>query len=85
MQAWEVVLEPEVEGPLSAMTYVVRLPGDSAKLQVEVPASYLAALPPDTPAKIEIGAIGIDDNATFTEEGDICLNESAAGCAFDDE
>jgi len=37
------------------------------------------SLPSDTPAKIEVGAIGVDDNATFTEEDGFCLNEDA-GC-----
>jgi hypothetical protein len=49
---------------------------------VTVPSEFLDALPDDTPAKYEIGAISRDDNATFTEEGDICVNE-VAGCAFE--
>ena len=44
-----------------------------------VPADYLAALPDDTPVKIEVGAIGVEDNATFTEEDGFCVNESE-GC-----
>ncbi len=40
-----------------------------------VPADYLASLPDDTPAKIEVGAIGTTDNATFSEEGGFCINE----------
>jgi len=87
---WEVVLEPDVEDGdiIGSMKYVVSIPGD-ADLEVEVPDDYLATLPPNTPAKIEIGAIGIDDNATFSEEGDICLNEDDPdesddedGCGF---
>ncbi len=46
---------------------------------VTVPAEYLASLPDDTPAKIEVGAIGGEDNATFTEIFDICVNEDE-GC-----
>ena len=33
----------------------------------------------NTPVKIEVGAIGEDDNATFSEIFDICVNE-VAGC-----
>ena len=46
----------------------------------------------NTPAKIEIGAIGFDDNATFSEEGDSCINENDEneeddldGCGFEIE
>ncbi len=86
VKAWEVVLEPDVDGDLSSMTYTVRLPGDAEELEVEVPDDYLETLPDNTPAKIEVGAIGLDDNATFTEEGDICLNETGEdGCGFDEE
>jgi hypothetical protein len=31
------------------------------------------------PIKIEVGAIGIDDNATFTERNGLCANE-VVGC-----
>jgi hypothetical protein len=48
---------------------------------VTVPADFISALGDNTPAKIEVGAIGADDNATFSEEGEICLNETS-GCAF---
>ena len=44
-----------------------------------MPALYLASLDPDTPVKIEVGAIGADDNATFTEEDGFCVNEDE-GC-----
>ena len=84
--AWEVVLEPDVDGILSTYTYVVRIPGDADELEVEVPDDYLETLPDNTPVKIEIGAIGFDDNATFSEEGDICVNETEEnGCGFDEE
>jgi len=83
--AWEVVLEPDVEDGniLGSMKYVVRIPGDAEEFEVEVPDDYLEMLPNDTPAKIEVGAIGFDDNATFTEIGDICLNEDE-GCEEED-
>ncbi len=83
--AWEVVFEPEVDGR-EGFTYVVRIPGDAEELEVEVPDDYLESLPPNTPAKIEVGAIGFDDNATFSEEGEICVNETRKnGCGFEDE
>ena len=85
VKAWEVVLEPDVEGDIGAMTYVVRIPGNAEELEVEVPDDYLESLPENTPAKIEVGAIGFGDNATFTEVGDICLNETGEdGCGFDE-
>lgn len=78
---WEAVLEPDVEDgdPLGALKLTIRLPGDIAMLQVDVPDAYLASLPDDTPGKIEVGAIGTGDNATFTELEDLCLNENQ-GC-----
>ena len=82
---WEVVVEPEVEGPLSNNTYAVRIPNNVGdpdfELEVEVPDDYLETLPPNTPLKVEIGAIGIDDNATFTEGEELyCANETGDGC-----
>ena len=77
--AYEVVLEPVVEDgdPLGALKFTIRVPGDT--FAVDVPALYLASLPADTEVKIEVGAIGVDDNATFTEEGGFCVNV-ADGC-----
>jgi hypothetical protein len=46
---------------------------------VTVPAEYLASLPDDTPVKIEVGAIGGEDNATFSEADGFCVNE-VEGC-----
>ncbi len=84
--AWEIVLEPDVEDgdPIGDEIFSIRISGDSGLLSVSVPFEYLSSLPDDTPAKLEIGAIGEGDNATFTEVGDICLNESE-GCEEDDE
>ena len=81
---WEVVFEPDVEDgdPRDGLKFTVRVAGNAMK-QVTVPADYLAYLGPDTPAKVEVGAIGFDDNATFTEEGDLCINEDE-GCEDDD-
>lgn len=84
--AWEVVLEPDVDGIVGSYTYKVRIPGDAEELEVEVPDDYLETLPDNTPVKIEVGAIGFDDNATFSEEGDICVNETEEnGCGFDED
>jgi hypothetical protein len=79
--AWEIVLEPDVEDgdPTGALVFSIRVAGDIAPKEVTVSADYLASLPDDTPVKIEIGAIGADDNATFTEEDGFCVNE-VGGC-----
>lgn len=79
--AWEIVLEPDVDDgdPTGQLKYTVRVSGEIAPKEVTVPADYLASLPDDTPVKIEVGAIGADDNATFTEEDGFCVNEDQ-GC-----
>lgn len=79
--AWEIVLEPDVEDgdPTGNLVFNVRVSGDVLTKVVTVPADYLASLPDDTPVKIEVGAIGADDNATFTEVGGFCINE-VQGC-----
>ncbi|MGH8130210.1 MAG: hypothetical protein ACRES3_05085, partial [Steroidobacteraceae bacterium] len=79
--AWEIVLEPDVEDgdPTGNLTFQVRVAGNIATREVTVPADYLASLPDDTPVKIEVGAIGVDNNATFTEVVDFCVNE-VEGC-----
>jgi hypothetical protein len=79
--AWEIVLEPDVEDgdPTGMLEFNVRVAGDINPKEVTVPADYLASLPDDTPVKIEVGAIGVDDNATFTEVVGFCVNE-VAGC-----
>ena len=81
VDAWEVVLEPDVEDgdPTGSLVYTVRVAGDIEPKQVTVPADYLASLPDDTPVKVEVGAIGGEDNATFTEVGGFCVNE-VKGC-----
>ena len=86
--AWEIVLEPDVDDgdPLGAMVYSVRIPGDAQELEIEVPDDYLEALGEENvPAKIEVGAIGKDDNATFTEEDEICLNDTDPEGTWDDD
>ena len=81
--AWEVVLEPDVDDgdPTGALVFKIRVPADQFK--VTVPQDYLDSLPDDTPAKIEVGAIGVDDNATFSEEDGFCINEDE-GCEEED-
>lgn len=83
--AWEIVLEPDVEDgdPTGSLEFSVRVPGDITMKEVTVPADYLASLPDDTPVKIEVGAIGVDDNATFSEEDGFCVNEDE-GCEEED-
>ena len=82
--AYEVVLEPDVEDgdPVGSLKFSIRVPGDIDITSVTVPADYLASLPEDTPVKIEVGAIGLDDNATFTEADGFCVNE-VEGCEDD--
>jgi hypothetical protein len=80
--AWEVVLEPDVAdgNPIGKLTFTIRVAGNIAVKAVTVPAEYLASLPNNTPVKIEVGAIGVTDNATFTEEGGFCVNKVGLGC-----
>jgi hypothetical protein len=81
VDAYEVVFEPDVDDgdPTGSLVFSIRVPGDIATTEVTVPAEYLASLPDDTSAKIEVGAIGGKDNATFTEEDGFCINE-VDGC-----
>lgn len=81
VDAYEIVLEPDVDDgdPTKALKLTIRVPGDITPTAVTVPADYLASLPDDTPVKIEVGAIGGEDNATFTEEDGFCVNE-VDGC-----
>lgn len=86
VREWEVVLEPDVEDgdPTGSLVFSVRLPGDVDPLEVTVPADYLASLPEDTPAKVEVLAIGTGDNATASEEDGFCVNE-VEGCEEEEE
>ena len=55
--------------------------GDISPKEVTVPSEYLDSLPDNTLVKIEVGAIGGEDNASFTEIFDICVNEEGEdGC-----
>lgn len=93
--AWEVVVEPDLEDgdPYGQMVYSVRIPGDAYDeidedgnmvFDVEVPDDYLETLPANTPVKVEVGAIGVDDNATFTEEDEYCVNDTDPDDADED-
>ena len=85
--AWEVVMEPDVEDgdPIGDEKFSVRISGDTLPpLYVDLPAAYLAALPANTPVKIEVGAIGFDANATFSEADGFCANEAGDGCVDED-
>jgi hypothetical protein len=77
--AWEAVFEPDVEDgdPTGNLVFSIRVP--VGQLSVTVPQDYRDSLPADTPVKIEVGGIGEDDNATFTEEDGFCINEDV-GC-----
>ena len=85
LDSWEVVLELE-DG--SGRSFAVRLP--PRQTSVSAPEAFLTTVDPNTLAKAEVGAIGGDlsigdnDNATFSEIGDICLNEQGAGCVEED-
>ena len=72
---------PDVEDgdPTGDNRFTVRVPGDISPMAVTVPLDYLASLPDDTPVKVEVGAIGGEDNATFSEEDGFCVNEDL-GC-----
>jgi hypothetical protein len=85
--AWEVVFEPDVEDgdPTGSLKFTIRVAGNIGVTEVTVPAEYLASLPFNTPAKIEVGAIGGEDNASFTEVDGICVNEVDDGCEDEDE
>ncbi len=86
VDAWEVVFEPDVEDgdPLGQLKFTIRVAGDIGTKAVTVPKEYIDSLPDDTLVKIEVGAIGAEDNATFTEIFDICVNEDE-GCEDEDE
>mgnify|MGYP001825613857 CR=1 FL=1 len=81
VDAWEIVFEPDVDDgdPTGQLKYTIRVAGDVNPKEVTVPWDYLASLPDDTPVKVEVGAIGGGDNATFTEEDGFCVNEED-GC-----
>jgi len=87
VDAWEVVFEPDVDDgdALGQLKFTIRVAGTIATKAVTVPAEYLASLPFNTPAKIEVGAIGGEDNASFTEKVNVCANAMGDGCVFEDD
>jgi hypothetical protein len=80
VDSWEVVLEPDADDgdPVGSLKFTIRVAGDTGLMEVTVPMEYLAYFESDTPGKIEVGAIGGEDNATFTEV-EVCINEDE-GC-----
>ncbi len=72
MALWEVVFEPEDD---SGLKFTLRVP--AGVTSVAVPAGFLDPIAANTPAKVEVGAIGLTDNATFTELGGLCINGDA--------
>lgn len=82
--AFEVVMVPDVEDgdPIGDEAFSIRVSGST--FAVDVPALYLASLPTDTLVKIEVGAIGFDDNATFTEVDGFCVNVDS-GCVEEED
>ena len=81
VDSWEVVIEPDLDDgdPLGKLKFSIRVASDIAPKEVTVPAEYLAQFDDNTPGKIEIGAIGGNDNATFSEI-EVCINEVGDGC-----
>ncbi len=84
LASYEVVLEPDVEDgdPTGALKFTVRVP--PTQTSVTVPEDYLDSLPDNTLMKVEVGGIGLDDNATFAEEFDFCVNEDDSEFPNDD-
>jgi hypothetical protein len=81
---YEVVMEPE-DDAFEPFTFTTRVPSNGPVYQLSVPPDYLAALPPNTPLKVEVGAIeerpnGSFGNQTFTEEGGFCSNPDQSLC-----
>ena len=81
VDVWEIVVEPDVEDgdPLGGVVFSTRVPGnydEGSARSFTLPSDYLDSLPDDTPVKVEVGAIGGEDNATFTEEDEFCVNDT---------
>ncbi len=97
--AWEIVLEPEFEdddpNSQKGLVYSTRVGADGLECEwddgecvyeQEIPDDYLESLPDNTLVKAEVGAITSTDNATFTEEGDWCINDTfPEGGIYDEE
>lgn len=72
VSVWEVVFEPESDPSVQFAVRILENP-PLGVLSVMVPADFRDALDVDTVGKIEVGAVGEDDNATFTEV-EVCIN-----------
>ena len=78
---WEIVMETDVDDgdPLKGLKYTVRVAGTiPLPAEISVPEEYLDSLPEGTPIKVEVGALGGEDNATFSEEDDFCVTEDGS-------
>lgn len=77
VDSYEVVVEPDVDEDepnaalINSRVFSARVPGSVTSLTVS--QEYLLALGDGTPVKLEVGAIGGEDNATFTEEDGFCV------------
>ena len=84
---YEVVLEPD-DDAFASFKFTVQVPSNGPSYSVTVPPEYLTALPPNTPLKVEVGAIeeranGSFGNQTFTEEDGFCSNPDQESCPPD--
>lgn len=84
--AYEIVLEPD-DDLLASFKFTATVPPGVTSLTV--PAEYLAGLAPNTPLKVEVGAIerrpnGSFGNQTFSEEDGFCNNPDQEQCPEDD-
>ena len=92
---WEIVVEPDLEDgdPVGSLKFSVRVAGDfdeGGGHSFTVPSDYLDSLPDNTPVKLEVGAIGGEDNATFSEADEFCVNDTGGeggldGCGFEED
>lgn len=84
VKEWEVTLALE-DGSHREFTLRVPAQGPRAQMSVTISPEFLQSVGPDTPAALEVGAvggrlsIGDDDNATFTELTGLCLHK-VNGC-----
>ncbi|HSG98298.1 MAG TPA: hypothetical protein VLA11_09935 [Woeseiaceae bacterium] len=87
--AWEIVLEPEFEdddpNAQKGLKFAMRVGAADLEcewddgeciFEQEIPDDYLESLPENTLVKAEVGAITSTDNATFSEEGEWCVNDT---------
>lgn len=80
--AYEIALEPD-DDLLAGFRFEASVP--STAHSITVPGEYLAALPANTPLKVEVGAIerrpnGSFGNQTFSEADGFCNNPDQEAC-----